>query len=181
MFRLDLTVWHSPIEFPGLGNVSIELPGVVTVGRKEIPDDNHPFRAPGPTDQRGGCPGLNSEFIASRIFRIAGLNSHSSSGELRLHRSLRRHHCDRIAVGSARNAWYDSTHPNMFSSLRRYEGLAPDLAAALVGLTAISALDFSSLKLSIGNADARTNGPLSGILGQVRHSLITLSFRSYNV
>lgn len=44
-----------------LGNIVLEVPPVVAIGRKAIPDKQHPFRAPGPTDQRGGCPGLNSE------------------------------------------------------------------------------------------------------------------------
>ncbi|KAF9528527.1 heme-thiolate peroxidase [Crepidotus variabilis] len=44
---------------PGLPSINITLPGVVTTGRKAIPDSAHPFAAPGPTDQRGGCPGLN--------------------------------------------------------------------------------------------------------------------------
>jgi hypothetical protein len=29
----------------------------VIPGRKQIPDADHPFKAPGPTDQRGPCPG----------------------------------------------------------------------------------------------------------------------------
>lgn len=45
----------------GLGDLVLEIPPVVAIGRKAIPDDEHPFKAPGPTDQRGGCPGLNSK------------------------------------------------------------------------------------------------------------------------
>ncbi|KAF9528529.1 heme-thiolate peroxidase [Crepidotus variabilis] len=49
-----------PINIPGLPlPLNIDLPGLVTVGRKIIPDADHLFKAPGPTDQRGGCPGLN--------------------------------------------------------------------------------------------------------------------------
>ena len=29
-------------------------------GETRVPDENHPFQAPGPTDQRGPCPGLNT-------------------------------------------------------------------------------------------------------------------------
>lgn len=29
-------------------------------GETKVPDANHPFQAPGPTDQRGPCPGLNA-------------------------------------------------------------------------------------------------------------------------
>jgi hypothetical protein len=29
-------------------------------GETKVPDENHPFQAPGPTDQRGPCPGLNT-------------------------------------------------------------------------------------------------------------------------
>jgi hypothetical protein len=29
-------------------------------GETLVPDGNHPFQAPGPTDQRGPCPGLNA-------------------------------------------------------------------------------------------------------------------------
>lgn len=29
-------------------------------GETRVPDANHPFQAPGPTDQRGPCPGLNA-------------------------------------------------------------------------------------------------------------------------
>lgn len=38
---------------------TIDLPLVASVGRKRIPDADHPFKAPGPHDQRGGCPGMN--------------------------------------------------------------------------------------------------------------------------
>ncbi|KAH9814571.1 hypothetical protein DFH28DRAFT_1167055 [Melampsora americana] len=38
---------------------TLDLPPVASVGRKRIPDADHPFRPPGPTDQRGGCPGMN--------------------------------------------------------------------------------------------------------------------------
>jgi hypothetical protein len=29
-------------------------------GSKKFPEADHPFKAPGPTDQRGPCPGLNT-------------------------------------------------------------------------------------------------------------------------
>lgn len=35
------------------------LPSLVN-GEQQIPDAAHPFQAPGPTDQRGPCPGLNT-------------------------------------------------------------------------------------------------------------------------
>ncbi|EMD36869.1 heme-thiolate peroxidase [Gelatoporia subvermispora B] len=35
-------------------------PLAVVDGLTKIPDDDHPFMAPGPTDQRGPCPGLNT-------------------------------------------------------------------------------------------------------------------------
>ncbi|EMD40109.1 heme-thiolate peroxidase [Gelatoporia subvermispora B] len=35
-------------------------PVAVVDGLTQIPDDDHPFMAPGPTDQRGPCPGLNA-------------------------------------------------------------------------------------------------------------------------
>lgn len=35
-------------------------PVAVVDGLTQIPDDDHPFMAPGPTDQRGPCPGLNT-------------------------------------------------------------------------------------------------------------------------
>ncbi|KAK4697122.1 unspecific peroxygenase, partial [Phenoliferia sp. Uapishka_3] len=50
------------ITFPGypqLPPLKLEIPGVISTGRKIVPDEEHPFIAPGPTDQRGGCPGLN--------------------------------------------------------------------------------------------------------------------------
>ncbi|OCH90910.1 Cloroperoxidase [Obba rivulosa] len=34
-------------------------PVAVVTGLTQIPDADHPFMAPGPTDQRGPCPGLN--------------------------------------------------------------------------------------------------------------------------
>lgn len=45
----------------GLGEILLEVPPVVAIGRKAIPDEGHPFQEPQATDQRGGCPGLNSE------------------------------------------------------------------------------------------------------------------------
>ncbi|KAF7973809.1 hypothetical protein HWV62_14182 [Athelia sp. TMB] len=45
-------------------------------------------------------------------------------------------------------------------------GLGVDSAAALVGALVISAIDITTQKVSIGNSDTRTNGPLSNILGQ---------------
>ncbi|KAJ7072784.1 Chloroperoxidase [Mycena amicta] len=39
----------------------ISLPPMPTeTGTKQIPDADHPFIAPGPTDQRGPCPGMNT-------------------------------------------------------------------------------------------------------------------------
>ena len=35
------------------------LPSLVN-GETRVPDAAHPFQAPGPTDQRGPCPGLNT-------------------------------------------------------------------------------------------------------------------------
>ncbi|TFY52644.1 heme-thiolate peroxidase [Dentipellis fragilis] len=35
-------------------------PVAVVDGLKRVPDDDHPFQAPGPTDRRGPCPGLNT-------------------------------------------------------------------------------------------------------------------------
>jgi len=40
-------------------NLKLTSSSPVTVGRKAIPDADHPFMAPGSTDIRGGCPGLN--------------------------------------------------------------------------------------------------------------------------
>ncbi|KAF7971578.1 hypothetical protein HWV62_20832 [Athelia sp. TMB] len=45
-------------------------------------------------------------------------------------------------------------------------GVAPDLAAVLVALAAIAAVDPTTLKVSIGNVDSRTSGLLSLVLGQ---------------
>ncbi|KZP04731.1 Cloroperoxidase [Athelia psychrophila] len=115
-----------------LGNISLEIPEIATIGRKVIPDDDHPFQEPASNAQRGGCPGLN-------IMANYG-------------------YIDRSGV---------TTATELLWAQQEMLGLAPDLAAALVGLTAISALDPTSLKLSIGNADTRTNGPLSLVLGQI--------------
>ncbi|EGF99555.1 uncharacterized protein MELLADRAFT_73364 [Melampsora larici-populina 98AG31] len=38
---------------------TLDLGPTIASGRKRIPDDDHPFQSPGPTDIRGGCPGLN--------------------------------------------------------------------------------------------------------------------------
>ncbi|KAF7981359.1 hypothetical protein HWV62_33821 [Athelia sp. TMB] len=115
-----------------LGTIPLDIPPVVAIGRKAIPDADHPFQEPASNAQRGGCPGLN-------IMANYG-------------------YIDRSGV---------TTATELLWAQQEMLGLAPDLAAALVGLTAISALDPTSLKLSIGNADTRTNGPLSLILGQV--------------
>ncbi|KZT37902.1 Cloroperoxidase [Sistotremastrum suecicum HHB10207 ss-3] len=45
-------------EQPGVP-ISIPVTSNYT-GIKKIPDDDHPFIAPGPDDQRGPCPGLNT-------------------------------------------------------------------------------------------------------------------------
>ncbi|EGF99554.1 uncharacterized protein MELLADRAFT_73362 [Melampsora larici-populina 98AG31] len=37
----------------------LNLKPVLPIGRKRIPDADHPFMPPGPNDIRGGCPGLN--------------------------------------------------------------------------------------------------------------------------
>lgn len=51
------------IIMPGLGHIVIDVPPVVTIGRKVIPDANHPFQDPPLGAQRGGCPGLNGKSI----------------------------------------------------------------------------------------------------------------------
>ncbi|KAF7986783.1 hypothetical protein HWV62_20392 [Athelia sp. TMB] len=97
----------------GLGSLSLKVPPVVAIGRKAIPDADHPFQAPGPTDQRG-VTNLTEILYASQEML----------------------------------------------------GLGVDSAAALVGALVISAIDITTQKVSIGNSDIRTNGPLSNILGQ---------------
>ncbi|KAF7971577.1 hypothetical protein HWV62_20830 [Athelia sp. TMB] len=89
-----------------LGNILLEVPPVVAIGRKAIPDEQHSFQTPGPTDQRGGCPGLN-------IMANYGYISHTGV----------------------------TTATELLWAQQEMLGLAPDLAAALVALSAISAMD----------------------------------------
>lgn len=51
------------VTIPGLGPIAIEVPPVVAIGRKVIPDADHPFQDPPQGAQRGGCPGLNSKSL----------------------------------------------------------------------------------------------------------------------
>jgi len=63
-----LAISQSALAFPELhprassGGVMIVPPPNLSnqTGLKQIPDADHPFRAPGPNDQRGPCPGLNT-------------------------------------------------------------------------------------------------------------------------
>ena len=70
----------------GLGSLLLEVPPVVAIGRKAIPDADHPFQAPGPTDQRGGCPGLNSKPLSISLGHVILIKTFiSSHGKLRLY------------------------------------------------------------------------------------------------
>ncbi|KAI5477270.1 hypothetical protein MNV49_006566 [Pseudohyphozyma bogoriensis] len=117
-----------PILLPGLGQpITITVPGVVTVG---LPDADHPFKAPGPTDQRGGCPGLNIMANYGYISRT-GI---TTAGEL-------------------------------LYAQQEMLGLSYEFAAILTAIALNSMTDLTTLKMSIGLTDSRTNGPLSFLFG----------------
>lgn len=57
-----------------LGDVVNGLTGALATGVKESdrrPDADHPYMEPGPTDQRGPCPGLNTLAVRHAPFRRA--------------------------------------------------------------------------------------------------------------
>ncbi|KAL8279023.1 hypothetical protein RQP46_008481 [Phenoliferia psychrophenolica] len=117
------------LNLPGL----IDIPGILTVGTKIIPDAAHPFQEPGPGDQRGGCPGLN---IMSN-YGYMPRNGITSAGD--------------IVYGCVEMLGY-----------------SVDLALVLVALAIrAGAMDLTTLKMSIGTKDSRTDGPLSLVLGSV--------------
>lgn len=62
--QLPVSISLPALPIPGLPiPLTIDLPGISTVGTKIIPDSAHPFKAPTATDQRGGCPGESSFFL----------------------------------------------------------------------------------------------------------------------
>ncbi|KAH9818502.1 hypothetical protein DFH28DRAFT_888654 [Melampsora americana] len=110
---------------------SFNLAPVISVGRKIIPDAAHPFRPPGPTDVRGGCPGLN--LLANYGYL-------------------------------PRNGITDMT--TLLYASEEGLGMAPDLAAILVAFALKTCVDLTTLKMSIGDTDSRTDGPLTFLLGR---------------
>ncbi|KAK4705870.1 unspecific peroxygenase, partial [Phenoliferia sp. Uapishka_3] len=117
--------------FPLLAPLVVTIPGVITFGRKIIPDAAHQFVAPGPTDQRGGCPGLN--LMAN--YGYIPHNGIVSTGQL-------------------------------LYALQEALGFAPDTAGLLTALAFRGMTDVTTLRMSIGKTDSRTNGPLSLLFGQ---------------
>ncbi|EGF99479.1 uncharacterized protein MELLADRAFT_112688 [Melampsora larici-populina 98AG31] len=110
---------------------SFNLAPVVSVGRKVIPDAAHPFMPPGPTDVRGGCPGLN--LLANYGYL-------------------------------PRNGITDMT--TLLYASEEGLGMAPDFALILVAFALKTCVDLTTLKMSIGDTDARTDGPLTPLLGR---------------
>jgi len=74
-----------------------------------------------------------------------------------------------------------ATLTQLLWALQEMLGFAPDLSAVLVGLAAISAMDPTTLKVSIGNVDSRTSGLLSVILGQAPGMFDKVSHNEYEV
>ncbi|KAM0752570.1 hypothetical protein T439DRAFT_371403 [Meredithblackwellia eburnea MCA 4105] len=131
--QLPISISLPPLPIPGL-NIprSLDLPYLVSVGTKVIPDAAHPFKAPGPTDRRGGCPGLNI---------MSNYGCKSSPGIV--------------------------TAGELIYGMVEMLGYGVDFATALVALALRSgAMDPTTLKMSIGQTDSRTNGPFSLVLGQ---------------
>ncbi|KAH9811650.1 Chloroperoxidase [Melampsora americana] len=114
----------------GLIPTSLDLGPVASIGRKRIPDSDHPFIAPGPNDIRGGCPGLN-------IMANYGYIS-------------------RNGITNVAEVIY---------AQQEMLGLAPDLAIGIALLGVRAAVDITTLKMSIGKTDSRTDGPLTGLFG----------------
>ncbi|EGF99480.1 uncharacterized protein MELLADRAFT_94316 [Melampsora larici-populina 98AG31] len=110
---------------------SFNLAPAISVGRKIIPDAAHPFIAPGPTDVRGGCPGLN--LLANYGFL-------------------------------PRNGITDMT--TLLYAAEEGFGFSTDLASILVAFALKTCVDLTTLKMSIGDTDARTDGPLTFLLGR---------------
>ncbi|KAG0147181.1 hypothetical protein CROQUDRAFT_62075 [Cronartium quercuum f. sp. fusiforme G11] len=108
---------------------SFNLAPVISVGRKVIPDANHPFIAPGPTDQRGGCPGLN--LLANYGY------------------------LPRNGITSMTQLLYALE-----------EGLGDTFSDWSVPFSLILIPMSPGLKMSIGGTDARTDGPLTFLLGR---------------
>ena len=56
--QLPISIPLPALPIPGLNiPTSIDVPFVVTLGTKVIPDAAHPFQNPPAGSQRGGCPG----------------------------------------------------------------------------------------------------------------------------
>lgn len=109
-----------------MGAIALEVPPVVAIGRKAIPDSNHPFIAPGPTDQRGGCPGLNSK---SRI--VIQISSEAKAFYL-LSVMANYGYINRTGITDITEILWAS---------QEMLGMGTDLVSALVGVLAISAID----------------------------------------
>lgn len=114
----------------GVIPTTLDLAPVVAIGRKIIPDKEHPFMVPGPTDIRGGCPGLN---IMANYGYIP------------------------------RNGI--TTMAEMTYGMEEMLGFGPDLSLVLVAFALKTSVDLTTLKMSIGRTDSRTDGPLTGLLG----------------
>lgn len=125
---------------------SFNLAPVISAGRKVIPDAAHPFIAPGPTDARGGCPGLN--LLANYGYL-------------------------------PRNGITDMT--TLLYALEEGLGLAPDLASILVAFALKTCVDLTTLKMSIGDTDPRTDGPLTFLLGRAPGLFSPATHNEYEV
>ncbi|KAG0148598.1 hypothetical protein CROQUDRAFT_654683 [Cronartium quercuum f. sp. fusiforme G11] len=114
----------------GIIPTTLDLAPVASIGRKRIPDEDHPFRAPGPDDIRGGCPGLNI---------LANYGYISRDGI--------------------------TTVSELIYGMQEMLGFGADLATVLAAVGLLTSVDLTTLKISIGKTDSRTDGPLSGLFG----------------
>ncbi|KAH9818500.1 Chloroperoxidase [Melampsora americana] len=125
---------------------SFNLEPLISVGRKIIPDEEHPFIPPGPTDVRGGCPGLN--LLANYGY-------------------------------IPRNGITDMT--TLLYASQEGLGLSADLSLVLIALALKTSVDLTTLKMSIGDTDARTDGPLTFLLGRAPGLFSSVTHNKYEV
>jgi hypothetical protein len=141
-----------------IGPVDGILAGVLSTfpssieGSKKFPEPDYPFKAPGPTDQRGAfssvLKNISQDDLSSTILGpCPGLNTLANHGYL-----------PRSGIVTAGQA---------IRATSQVFNMGADLAAVLVaGAVALNG-DIQTLTFSLGGADARTNslGKLGGLLG----------------
>ena len=123
-------------------------------GTAQIPDESHPYIAPGPTDVRGMCPTMVCFGRTTAVATLVQAYLHSQN-------TLANHgYIDRSGI---------TTFAEAANACQIAYGFGYDLCVFLSSFGLLAGGDLATGKMSIGGADARVPNTLGPALGLSHH------------